>query len=335
MDFRMIEPWKHPRSQVLWFRKRVPEKFVALLGRREIKFSLGTKDMGEVRLHSIEENLELERTWRDYAEGRPRGHDLDYRQVVALVEEFSTETIEKNQSNPGKVDAWEASMQRDRKLRKLPHFPLTRPQHHRMLFGAQVEGFLALTLTSNSFDIFLREFLEAKAHAEGVLARNARADFSPDCNAERFPEWTPVSDEQQLPKLSEEFVADRQVSRGTRKKYKGILDDALVARIGPLHRACHAGQRHRDRRPRLWRGGGLGRVCRNPQACAVRGRSCRHGRPSKKKDSGPIVIMKSAGRVIASGGLPPGRRFNFMQMEFPGQIAERFMEAWSWLEPLA
>jgi uncharacterized protein (TIGR02391 family) len=25
-------------------------------------------------------------------------------------------------------------------------------------------------------------------------------------------------------------------------------------------------------------------------------------------------------------------RFNFMQMVFPGQIAERFMEAWSWLE---
>jgi hypothetical protein len=28
-------------------------------------------------------------------------------------------------------------------------------------------------------------------------------------------------------------------------------------------------------------------------------------------------------------------RFYFMQMVFPGQIAERFMEAWSWLEPLA
>jgi hypothetical protein len=125
-------------------------------------------------------------------------------------------------------------MERDRKLRKLPHFPQTLAQHRRMLFGAQVEAFLpskGLTLASNTFDTFLREFLDAKAQAEGVLARNARGDFSPDRNADRFPQWTPVSSEQRLPELWKEFVADRQVSRGTQKKYKGILD-ALVARIG-------------------------------------------------------------------------------------------------------
>jgi hypothetical protein len=72
---------------------------------------------------------------------------------------------------------------------------------------------------TKTFDTFLREFLEAKAQAEGVLARNARGDFSPDRNADRFPEWTPVSNEQRLPGLWKEFVADRQVSRGTQKKY--------------------------------------------------------------------------------------------------------------------
>jgi Branched-chain amino acid transport system / permease component len=82
-----------------------------------------------------------------------------------------------------------------------------------------------------TFDAFVREFLEAKAQAEGVLARNARGDFSPDRNAERFPELRPVSNERRLPSLWNEFVADRQVSRGAQKKYKGILD-ALVARIG-------------------------------------------------------------------------------------------------------
>ena len=77
----------------------------------------------------------------------------------------------------------------------------------------------------------MQEFLEANAQAESVLVRNARGDFSPDRTAERFPEWTPVSDEQRLPKLWEEFVDDRQVSRSTRKKYKAILD-GLVERIG-------------------------------------------------------------------------------------------------------
>jgi hypothetical protein len=59
----MIERWKHPRSEFLWFRRRVPARFVALMGRREIKFSLGTKNLTEARLRCVEENLKLERMW--------------------------------------------------------------------------------------------------------------------------------------------------------------------------------------------------------------------------------------------------------------------------------
>jgi hypothetical protein len=50
-------------------------------------------------------------------------------------------------------------------------------------------------------------------------------------NADRFPEWTPVSDEQRLPNRWKEFVEDRQVSRRTQKKYQAILD-GLVERTG-------------------------------------------------------------------------------------------------------
>jgi hypothetical protein len=28
----MITPWKHPRSDNLWFRKRVPDRFRAFMG---------------------------------------------------------------------------------------------------------------------------------------------------------------------------------------------------------------------------------------------------------------------------------------------------------------
>ena len=234
MGFRMIEPWKNPRSKFLWFRKRVPERFVALMGRREIKFSLGIKDPDEAQLRCVEENLKIERMWQDHAAGRPPGRELDYRQVVALAGEFYKETVEKHRSNPGKAADWESSIARDRTLRQLRSFPLTPAQHRRFLFGEQVRAFLEgrnLTLAPTTFDAFVKEYLEAKTQAESVLARNARGDFSPDRSADRFPEWTPMSDEQRLPKLWEEFVADRQVSRSTRKKYKGILD-GLVARIG-------------------------------------------------------------------------------------------------------
>jgi hypothetical protein len=104
----MIEPWKNPRSEFLWFRKRVPERFVALMGRREIKFSLGIKDPDEARLRCAEENLKLERMWQEDTSGRPPGRELDYRQVVALAGEFYKETVQKHQSNPGKAADWEA-----------------------------------------------------------------------------------------------------------------------------------------------------------------------------------------------------------------------------------
>lgn len=153
---------------------------------------------------------------------------------MALAGEFYKDTVEQHRNNPGKAADWESSMARDLTLRRLRPFPLTLAQHRRFLFGKQVEAFLEskdLKLAPRTFDAFVQEFLEAKAQAEAVLARNARGDFSPDQNAGRFPEWTPVSEERRLPKLWDEFVADRQVSRSTRKKYKGILD-GLVARTG-------------------------------------------------------------------------------------------------------
>jgi hypothetical protein len=124
MGFRMIEPWKNPRSKFLWFRKRVPERFVALMGRREIKFSLGITDPDDAQLLCVEENLKLERMWQNHAAGRPPGRELDYRQIVALAGEFYKETVEKHRRNPGKAADWESSIARDRTLRQLRSFPL-------------------------------------------------------------------------------------------------------------------------------------------------------------------------------------------------------------------
>jgi hypothetical protein len=44
MPLTMSRPWKHPSSGVYWLRKGVPEELRALLGKREKKRSLRTKD---------------------------------------------------------------------------------------------------------------------------------------------------------------------------------------------------------------------------------------------------------------------------------------------------
>jgi hypothetical protein len=57
MAMRRITRWKNPRSENPWFRRRVPAEVVAFMGRREIKFSLGTSDPTLAQIRCMEENV--------------------------------------------------------------------------------------------------------------------------------------------------------------------------------------------------------------------------------------------------------------------------------------
>lgn len=73
-------PKRHPESGIFQFRKRVPERLRESVGKREIKFSLQTRDPAEARLLNLEAMLRLERQWSGVdlvaldAGGRPLLH---------------------------------------------------------------------------------------------------------------------------------------------------------------------------------------------------------------------------------------------------------------------
>jgi hypothetical protein len=53
MALAMARPWKHPKTGIYWLRKRVPDDLRPILGKREEKASLGTRDAAEAkRLHA-------------------------------------------------------------------------------------------------------------------------------------------------------------------------------------------------------------------------------------------------------------------------------------------
>ncbi|MGO9238438.1 MAG: DUF6538 domain-containing protein [Methylocella sp.] len=53
MALAMARPWKHPKTGIYWLRKRVPDDLRPILGKREEKRSLGTRDSAEAkRLHA-------------------------------------------------------------------------------------------------------------------------------------------------------------------------------------------------------------------------------------------------------------------------------------------
>jgi hypothetical protein len=69
VSLNMLQPVKKDHTKNYWFRRRVPAKYRKFGMPSEIKFSLGTADWDEAVLRCQEENLKLERSWRDNLEG--------------------------------------------------------------------------------------------------------------------------------------------------------------------------------------------------------------------------------------------------------------------------
>ena len=70
MALSMSRPWKHPDSGYYWFRRRVPDDLRELIGKREERLSLGTRDPVEAkRLHALK-LAEVEERWSNLRKSR-------------------------------------------------------------------------------------------------------------------------------------------------------------------------------------------------------------------------------------------------------------------------
>jgi hypothetical protein len=162
---RMLTPWKNPRSENLWFRRRVPASLVSFMGRREIKFSLGTSDPKLAQIRCLEENVKIERMWHEHLHGKTYAK-LTQRQIDALAGEFYREMVAAYRDNPGKSSDWDAAMNLDAKRKQRLTTLQPRAVHYRYRFGNEVDEFLKgrnLALSGETFDAFVLAYLEAKA----------------------------------------------------------------------------------------------------------------------------------------------------------------------------
>lgn len=230
MGLRMIEPWENPRSDVYWFRRRIPVKLVGFMGRTELKFSLKTKNWDEAVLLCNEENLKLERMWYEHLHGRTHT-ELTQLQVAALAGEFYRETVAAHRDNPGKPSDWENSLRahENRKRRRFSLVP--RDYHYRITFGKEAHEFLGkrgLSLVGDTFDGFVNAYVAAKGHAESQLKRNAERDYTPDPKAASYPDFQPVV---KFQALWDEYLKKKKKSAATIKKWEPYFR-ILIRRIG-------------------------------------------------------------------------------------------------------
>ncbi|MGU3405761.1 DUF6538 domain-containing protein [Methylobacterium brachiatum] len=63
MVLAMARPWRHPKTGMYWFRRRVPKELQFLLGRNEERKTLGTKEPALAKTRYLEKAAEVEARW--------------------------------------------------------------------------------------------------------------------------------------------------------------------------------------------------------------------------------------------------------------------------------
>jgi len=231
MAFKMQAPWKNPRSENLWFRRRVPKDLVAFMGKREIKFSLGTSDPKLAEVLFKEKNAELERMWHEHLNGR-QYTKLSQRQISALAGEFYRELVATHGENPGRPFEWEAELARLDKRRKRPWNLIPRNFHLRDAFGEEVRAFLEkreLHLSGETLDGFVAEYVMAKEQAVKQLLKNAAGNWAPDPEASRFAPPEAMADDGRVDAMDmfDRYANEAELSPKTRTSWKTKLKSLL------------------------------------------------------------------------------------------------------------
>jgi len=62
MSVRFASPWRHPKTGIYWFRRRVPVRLRPIVGKKMLQRTLGTKDLEEARIRffKVAHNIEVE-----------------------------------------------------------------------------------------------------------------------------------------------------------------------------------------------------------------------------------------------------------------------------------
>ena len=99
----MAQPWKNPQSGVYYFRREVPESIRGIIGRREWKFSLKTRELTEARPRFADRSRECEEVFaaaRDQLAGKSR---LLLSDAPKLADHWAQSVIDSWESHPDSV----------------------------------------------------------------------------------------------------------------------------------------------------------------------------------------------------------------------------------------
>lgn len=235
MVLAMSRPWKHPETGSYYFRKAVPDDLRPLIGKREEKRSLRTKDPAVAKQRHTEVAAEVERAWRAY---RAKPEPLSQREITALAGLIYNEWVGgKLTEEPGGPSTWSHVLRLNRQAREAGKLE--------QWVGPVVDELLlrqGIRTDAHSRDRLIDAVDKAFTQAAEQLRRNAEGDYRPDPEASRFPEWegkasapgTASTKEQSLTALIEGWWQEAKatgITGSTHESYRNTMTK-LVAFLG-------------------------------------------------------------------------------------------------------
>jgi integrase len=207
MPLAMSRPWKHPKTGIYQLRKAVPEDLRKLVGKREEKVSLRTRDPAEAKVRHAKALAELEARWANLRAGPvPLTEREAHRFAMVAYERW----LEQYRDNPSQQTNWdtvagarlfgppqtreEILAASQRALDGAPELPEDKIFRMEQACLDAANGYLTsngIIVDDQNRRIMARALGAAIQRASLTLAKLARGegDDSPEPQAIRFPEF--------------------------------------------------------------------------------------------------------------------------------------------------
>lgn len=228
----MSRPWPHPKTGVFWFRRRVPKDLLALVGRREEKASLGTKDVGEVKRRFAAHAAQVEARWANLQAGVRRLNLLEVNVIAGEVYEDLIARYRAGEFSPFQSLTTAGIIERFIAERT----PESRDAFLRF-YGPEIDAHLARRCLRVDPDTRgALDYAIAKAILQAVeqSLKYLEGDFSPDMLAGRFPKAlveAPAAIVLPLDEWFTKYAEESKLAPSTRKRWRPALE-TLAASAG-------------------------------------------------------------------------------------------------------
>lgn len=176
----MSRPQKHPKSGVYYFRQKTPADLIAAFGKREISWSLRTKDPDEAKARNADAVRKQAMVWERL---RKLPEPLPHQQIVALTGIIYRDWMALRETEPGEPGIWTETLALFDRI-------AADPDGLERWYGTTVDNLLleqGIVTDEASRQRLIREVDRTLRQVAEQQLKCSEGDYSPDPKADRFP----------------------------------------------------------------------------------------------------------------------------------------------------